>query len=84
MEGGRFLEIVLGEPDDDCEICRAHRDLSSVRLDDARMTVRRISWGVVLACACPLCATFRQGNPCPSWGGVMVAPPRVLDGIFSV
>lgn len=58
----RFLHILMGEPDDKCEICRAHGFGGHEFPEPSAPGVRIVdmnSLDEILSCSCPLCAQIQ-------------------------
>ena len=51
-----LFHILMGEPDDDCEICRAHGLTAHDLPPDAPGMVIPGTLDEILRCPCPLCA----------------------------
>ena len=56
-----FLHILMGEPDDQCEVCRAH-GLAGHDLPDGAAKIVVMEMGPldeILRCSCPLCSQLQ-------------------------
>ena len=77
-DGERSLfHILLGEPDDDCEICRAH-GLNAHDLPEGKAGMVVLDMGSLdemLRCPCPLCRQI-DAEPFDGWPGRHPEAPR--------
>lgn len=65
FDEGRAFHFMMGQPDDDCEICRAH-GLLGHGADDAgpSMIITEIrDLSELLRCPCPLCTQMIRNSP---------------------
>lgn len=63
--------IILGEPDDNCEICKAHNVTKDTPKNAAGMiVVEEITLDKILECSCPLCSEMAKPLSPKGWGGL--------------
>lgn len=78
-----LFHILIGEPDDDCEICRAHGMVAKAAGKEGNLFIEPISGSHASGCICPLCAqlkTTKEGGPSDQPAQRVVPSPDGPEG----